>query len=128
MGRGLLSTTDAPLAGTYLGVAGDPAVTALVEGSDGLLLLGVILSDTNFGVTRASSTCAAQSRRSTARSGWGFHQYPRHSTRGPLVDALLARAKAARPSEPGLPASRFIRAGWVADDAGYHAGRHRPRR
>ena len=50
MGRGLLSATDAPLAGTYLGVAGDPAITELVEGSDGLLLLGVILCDTNFGV------------------------------------------------------------------------------
>ncbi|MFO1071326.1 MAG: hypothetical protein U1E17_01175 [Geminicoccaceae bacterium] len=41
-GRGLLTGTGAPLAGTYLGVAGDPAVTTLVEESDGLLLLGVI--------------------------------------------------------------------------------------
>ena len=51
MGRGLLAGTDAPLAGTYLGVAGDAAVSARVEESDALLLLGVIVSDTNFGVS-----------------------------------------------------------------------------
>lgn len=51
MGRGLLSDDADVLRGTYLGAAGDPAITALVEGSDGLLLLGVILSDTNFAVS-----------------------------------------------------------------------------
>ena len=51
MGRGLLSDTDAPLRGTYLGLAGDPDLSAEVEGSDGLLLLGVIVSDTNFAVS-----------------------------------------------------------------------------
>ncbi len=34
-----------------IGVAGKPEITDLVERSDGLLLLGVILSDTNFGVS-----------------------------------------------------------------------------
>ncbi len=52
LGRGLLTDTDAPLVGTYLGLAGDPEVSALVEDSDGLFLLGEILSDTNFGVSR----------------------------------------------------------------------------
>ena len=52
LGRGLLTDTDAPLVGTYLGLAGDPEVSALVEESDGLFLLGEILSDTNFGVSR----------------------------------------------------------------------------
>ena len=51
MGRGLLVESDAPLVGTYMGVAGDAAITRLVEESDALLLLGVILSDTNFGVS-----------------------------------------------------------------------------
>ncbi len=51
MGRGLLVDTDAPLRGTYLGLAGDPAVTELVEHSDGLFLLGVIVCDTNFAVS-----------------------------------------------------------------------------
>jgi len=51
LGRGLLTDTDAPLVGTYLGLAGDPEVTSLVEDSDGLFLLGEILSDTNFGAS-----------------------------------------------------------------------------
>ena len=51
MGRGLLADADAPLVGTYLGVAGSPEITRLVEDSDGLLLLGVIVSDTNFAVS-----------------------------------------------------------------------------
>jgi len=51
MGQGLLARSGVPVAGTYLGLAGQPAVTELVEGSDGLLLLGVIVSDTNFAVS-----------------------------------------------------------------------------
>ena len=54
MGRGLLAETDAPLLGTYLGVAGPAAVTAAVEQSDALFMLGVIVSDTNFGVSGKS--------------------------------------------------------------------------
>ena len=51
MGRGLLSAHPDLVRGSYLGAAGDPEITALVEDSDGLLLLGVILSDTNFAVS-----------------------------------------------------------------------------
>ena len=51
MGTGLLTNTNAPLCGTYLGAAGDQQVTTMVESSDALIMLGVILSDTNFGVS-----------------------------------------------------------------------------
>ncbi|MCF7982189.1 MAG: indolepyruvate/phenylpyruvate decarboxylase [Pseudomonadales bacterium] len=51
MGTGLLTNTNAPLCGTYLGAAGDQKVTEMVENSDALIMLGVILSDTNFGVS-----------------------------------------------------------------------------
>ncbi len=51
MGRGLLGNASDVLNGTYLGAAGDPAVTRLVERADVLLLLGVILSDTNFALS-----------------------------------------------------------------------------
>lgn len=51
MGRGLLAGQDVPLRGTYMSIAGDPDVTRLVENSDALVLLGVILSDTNFGIS-----------------------------------------------------------------------------
>src|SRR3712207_8465568 len=43
--------TVRPPLGTYLGVAGDPEVTELVESSD-TLLLGVIPSDTNLAASR----------------------------------------------------------------------------
>ena len=51
MGRGLLADQDGALRGTYLGLAGCAALSAQVEQSDGLLLLGVIVSDTNFAVS-----------------------------------------------------------------------------
>lgn len=91
MGRGLLSTTDAPLAGTYLGVAGDPSVTQLVEESDGLLLLGVILSDTNFGVNAGKLDLRRTIQALDRQVAMGFHQY-RDIPLAALVDALLARA------------------------------------
>lgn len=51
MGRGLLAETDTPVAGTYIGLAGEPSIRQTVEGSDALLMLGVIMCDTNFGVS-----------------------------------------------------------------------------
>jgi indolepyruvate decarboxylase len=51
MGRGLLEQAPDVLLGTYLGAAGDPAITELVEEADALLLLGVIFSDTNFALS-----------------------------------------------------------------------------
>ncbi len=52
MGRGLLATHNDVVVGTYLGAAGEPAITKLVEDADAALLLGVILSDTNFALSR----------------------------------------------------------------------------
>jgi indolepyruvate decarboxylase len=52
MGRGLLQDAPDVLVGTYLGAAGDPTITRLVEDADALLLLGVILSDTNFALSQ----------------------------------------------------------------------------
>ncbi len=49
MGRGLLAHADAPLLGTYLGQAGPSDLSQAVEQADALLMLGVIVSDTNFG-------------------------------------------------------------------------------
>lgn len=51
MGRGLLADDPDVVRGTYMGAAGDPAITQLVENSDALFLAGVILSDTNFAVS-----------------------------------------------------------------------------
>jgi len=54
LGRGVLAGTDATVQGTYLGAAGRTDVSALVENSDQLFLLGVIRSDTNFGTAPPS--------------------------------------------------------------------------
>ncbi|MFT0877297.1 indolepyruvate/phenylpyruvate decarboxylase [Rhodopseudomonas sp. G2_2311] len=51
MGRGLLEGADDVVAGTYLGAAGDPDLSTLVESADLVLMFGVILSDTNFALS-----------------------------------------------------------------------------
>lgn len=51
MGRGLLSEDSDVVSGTYLGAAGHADVTKLIDDADALLLLGVILSDTNFALS-----------------------------------------------------------------------------
>lgn len=104
MGRGLLADADVPLHGTYLGLAGDPAVTALVEGSDGLLLLGVIVSDTNFAVSAQRIDLRHTLHAFDDRVTMGHHAY--HDVPlAALVDALLARLPTApaRVAPPPAP-------------------------
>ncbi|MDF1585891.1 indolepyruvate/phenylpyruvate decarboxylase [Marinimicrococcus flavescens] len=115
MGRGLLAGADAPLAGTYLGVAGDPALADLVEGSDALVLLGVILCDTNFGVSAGRLDLRRTVQALDGQVAMGFHVWPGIPL-PELVDALLQRARplgatrgpAMRPAAPR---------GLVADEA-----------
>jgi len=105
MGRGLLAGADAPLRGTYLGLAGDPAVTTLVEDSDGLLLLGVIVSDTNFAVSARRIDLRHAVHAFDDRVTMGHHVYPALPLAA-LVDALLERLPSApaRASNPPAPA------------------------
>lgn len=91
MGRGLLTGTGVPLRGTYLGLAGDPAVSAEVEGSDGLLLLGVIVSDTNFAVSAQRIDLRFAIQALGGRVTMGHHVYP-DLPLDRLIDALLERA------------------------------------
>ncbi|MFQ5467875.1 MAG: indolepyruvate/phenylpyruvate decarboxylase [Kiloniellaceae bacterium] len=116
MGRGLLSQSGAPPAGTYLGVAGQAEITDLVEGSDGLLLLGVILSDTNFGVSHRQIDPRHAIQALGRQVRIGYHAYP-DIPLDALVDAMLERApkNPAGPPAP-RPASAYP-AGLVADDA-----------
>ena len=93
MGRGLLAHADVPLLGTYLGLAGDAALSERVERSDGLLLLGVIVSDTNFAVStrRIDLRHAIQVFDGDVVMGHHvYHEMPIAS----LIDALLARVPA----------------------------------
>ncbi len=116
MGRGLLAHADVPLIGTYLGLAGDAAVSERVEGSDALLLLGVIVSDTNFAVSarRIDLRHAIQVFDGDVLMGHHvYHQLPI----GALVDALLERVPApadAMPAPP--PAATATAPDFAADD------------
>jgi indolepyruvate decarboxylase len=88
MGRGLLVASDAPLVGTYLGTAGDATITDLVESSDALILLGVILSDTNLGISKKCIDLRKCVQALDGHVTLGFHDYARIPI-GVLVDRLL---------------------------------------
>jgi indolepyruvate decarboxylase len=116
MGRGLLQGAEDIVAGTYLGAAGDAAVTKLVEGADLLLLLGVILSDTNF----ALSNRAPDPRRTVLASGRevqvGHHVY-RDMPLADLIAALEARAKRRARGKRKAGRKAVYPRGLKADDA-----------
>ena len=92
MGRGILAGTDAPMIGTYIGLAGDPAVREAVEGADALLLAGVILCDTNFGVSERLIERRHMIHAFDRTVRFGHHLYP-NVPLDALVDALLAIAR-----------------------------------
>lgn len=115
MGRGLLADADAPLMGTYLGVAGDPAVTKAVEESDALLMLGVIVSDTNFGVSERKIDMRQTMLAFDGRVKVAHHVYP-DVPLDALADALLERSQPLREGRPAPAPQSFLR-GLQADDA-----------
>ena len=92
MGRGLLTEEEAPLVGTYMGVAGIPEVTRLVEESDGLFLLGEIICDTNFAVSQTRIDMRKTIQALDGRVTLGYHTYP-DIPLAALVERLLARAQ-----------------------------------
>ena len=100
MGRGLLADADVPLRGTYLGLAGDPAISAEVEASDALLLFGVILSDTNFAVSARRIDLRHAIQALDGRVVMGHHVYP-DTPLDALIDVLLERV-------PLPPAARHV--------------------
>jgi indolepyruvate decarboxylase len=118
MGRGLLTGSGAPLIGTYLGVAGDPAVTQAVEDSDALFLMGVILSDTNFAVSRRQIDLRRAIHAFDRQVTLGYHTYA-DIPLASLVDAMLERLPAI-PARPrvgaALPSPQAYPRGLAADD------------
>jgi indolepyruvate decarboxylase len=116
LGRGLLEDADDVLAGTYLGAAGDPRITRLVEDADALLLLGVILSDTNFALSGrkldARRTMLAIDRQVRV----GHHLYS-DLPLDELVKALNARAPDTPRTKRGTRAAVTYARGLKRDDA-----------
>ena len=114
MGRGLLANCDVPVVGTYLGLTAHPEVGRPVEDSDCLLLFGVIVSDTNFGVSEGridARNCVLAADRAVTM---GFHRYG-NVPLAALVDELVRRLADQVPRSAGLP-NAYPR-GLVADDA-----------
>src|SRR6516165_1279958 len=92
MGRGLLEDAPDVVLGTYLGAAGDPAITRLVEDADTLLLLGVILSDTNFALSGRKLDPRRAILAIDRSVRVGHHLYPDVPI-ADLIDALAVRAR-----------------------------------
>jgi indolepyruvate decarboxylase len=116
MGRGLLENAGDVVRGTYLGAAGDAAVTRLVEDADALLLLGVILSDTNFALSERKLDPRSTMLVIDREVHIGHHIYPDLPIED-VVGALLARAKPATRRSKARRASLRYPRGLAADDA-----------
>lgn len=93
MGRGLLAGPGSPVLGSYLGCAGHNDITNLVENADLHLLLGVIVSDTNFGVSARQIDLRKAIHAFDGQVTIGHHVYPRVPLAA-LIDAMLARVPA----------------------------------
>lgn len=115
MGRGLLERADDVVAGTYLGAAGDPAITRLVEDADLVLMLGVILSDTNFALSNRAPDPRRTIMASSREVQIGHHVY-RDMPLSDLVAALEAQASP-RADRPGVPRQRAAYPRGLAADA-----------
>lgn len=115
MGRGLLAGADVPFVGTYIGLAGEPEVSRRVETSDALLLLGVILCDTNFGVSERNIDMRRAIHVIDREVRIGHHVYPEVPL-GALIEALLERAKPLAKGAP--PVTAEYPGGLEADDKG----------
>ena len=92
MGRGLLENAPEVLAGTYMGAAGHADVTRLIDDADALLLLGVILSDTNFALSGRKLDPRRTIHAFDRSVRIGHHVYPNLAL-DDLTSALVARTK-----------------------------------
>jgi indolepyruvate decarboxylase len=117
MGHGLLAGQDSPLVGAYLGTAGDPEITRLVEDSDCLMLLGVTPCDTNLGISAQAIAPRSSILAYDGAVGLGYHRFPNVPLEA-LVAGLLTRlAREPRPRHalPQLPPP--VQPAFVADEA-----------
>lgn len=114
MGRGLLAHQDAPLVGTYMGVAGFPEVTQLVESSDGLFLLGEIICDTNFAVSETKIDMRKTIQALDGRVTIGYHTYSQLPLSA-LVQRMLSRLEPGEKAFSVTPQS--FPTGLLADEA-----------
>jgi indolepyruvate decarboxylase len=113
MGRGLLADSEVPVVGTYLGLTAHPDVGRPVEESDCLLLFGVIMSDTNFGVSEGRVDYRSSILASDRAVTMGFHRYG-NIPLAALIEELVRRV-ADQPQRPAGHPTAYPR-GLTADD------------
>jgi indolepyruvate decarboxylase len=116
MGRGLLADMGSQVLGTYLGLAGKPEISDLVEGADALLLLGVIISDTNFGVSARHIDLRKAIHAFDGHVRIGHYVYPTLPLAA-LVEAMLERIPDAGEGAAAPQQRSGYPGGLVADDA-----------
>jgi len=116
MGRGLLEHAPDVVAGTYLGAAGDPAITRLVEDADLVLMFGVILSDTNFALSNRAPDPRRTILASSREVQIGYHSFP-DMPLADLIEGLETRAKPSAPRSHQLQQRSLYPRGLPADDA-----------
>ncbi len=114
MGRGLLARQDLPLLGAYLGAAGSTTAKRYIEGADCLLMLGVILSDTNFGVSGRNIDLRAAIQALDRDVSFQHHHYPELPLEA-LIDALSEIAAPLGGTAPDIPVPDYAK-GLPADD------------
>lgn len=88
MGRGLFAAQDLPLVGTYLGTAGGELAANSIETADCLLMLGVIISDTNFGVSGKNIDMRGAIQALDRTVSFAHYTYPDVPLEA-LIDALI---------------------------------------
>jgi indolepyruvate decarboxylase len=114
MGRGLLADSEVPVVGTYLGLTAHPDVGRPVEQSDCLLLFGVTMSDTNFGVSEGRVDYRSSILAADRSVTMGFHRYG-NIPLAALVEELVRRV-ADQPQRPAGHPTAYPR-GLAADDS-----------
>jgi|CXWL01.1.fsa_nt_gi indolepyruvate decarboxylase len=120
LGRGVAAAGPASIAGTYLGLAGSPEISELVETSDALILLGVVLSDTDFGVPVSRLDLRKAIHAAGGQVRIGHHIYP-DLPLADLVAALAQHAPAKGEGLEGMPEfPRTARRPFVANDGAIH--------
>lgn len=95
-GRGVAALHAINSAGSYLGIAGDPKIAGLVENSDALVLLGVILCDTNLGLASRRLDLRRVIHAFGGEVRIAHHVYPSIALKD-LVRALIKHAPAWSP-------------------------------
>lgn len=115
MGRGLLACADdIRLQGTYLGGGVNEQVANLVEKSDAPLLIGVTLTDNNFGLSGQKLDFRQVILAADQQCSMGYHVYADIELKA-LVEKLIEKLPADYQKQQPLP--QQYRSDFVADDA-----------